>query len=186
MEDVVSREDLFFSSGSFAAVIAPAICSTSILSPRKWRAPSRTQFVCNSSFAGQQKVLSQQTGRTSESTKFALFVIWILSMFWEVHRNQEWEENPWSQWIITLSFTLPIAMHREGIALQILTANLMLLLPCLNPFTWSLLQLSAMTWVRSVCGKSKAFPASQFYSYCHKSLCLLVLAGWWIITAECK
>lgn len=87
MEDV-SRDDLVFSSRSFAAVIAPGICSTVIFSLRKWRGPSMMQFVCNRSFGGQQKVLSQKRRRTGESTEFALFLICILSMFWEVHRNQ--------------------------------------------------------------------------------------------------
>lgn len=99
-------------------------------------------------------------------------------MFWEVHRNQEWEESPWSQWIVILLLTLPIAVHCEGITLQILTAKLMLSSPCLNPFTWNPLQLFAMTWVWSACGKSKAFPASQFYFYCHKSLIVSVTACW--------
>lgn len=178
MEDVVLRDDLVFSSGGFAGVIAPGIYNTVILSPRRWTGPSVMQFVCNSIFVGQQQLPSQKRRKNGQSTEFALFQNCILSMFWEVHRNQEWKENPWTQWIAILSLALPIAMHREGIALQILTANLMLWLPCLNPFTWSLLQLSAMTWVRSVCGKSKAFPASQFYFYCHKSLIVSFTAYW--------
>lgn len=81
MEDIVSRDGLIFSSRSFAAVIAPGICNTVILSPRKLRGPSVMQFVCNSSFGGQQKVLSQKRIRTVQSTEFVLFLSCILSMF---------------------------------------------------------------------------------------------------------
>lgn len=79
MEGVVSRDDLVFSSRRFSAVIAPGICKTVILSPRKWRGPSMMQFVCCSSFGGQQKGLCQKGRKTGQSTEFTLFLVCLLS-----------------------------------------------------------------------------------------------------------
>lgn len=88
MEDVVSGDDLVFCSGGFAAVIAPGICNAVILRFRKRRSPSMMQFVCTSSFGGQQKVLSHKRKRTAQSTEFVLSIICILSVVSQVHWNE--------------------------------------------------------------------------------------------------
>lgn len=80
IEGVVSRDDLVFSSRRFSAVVAPGICETVILSPRKWRGPSRMQFLCSSSFGSQQKGLCQKGRKTAQSTEFTLFLVCLLSM----------------------------------------------------------------------------------------------------------
>lgn len=118
----VSEYYLVFCSEGFAAVIALEICNVVIFRYRKWRSPSMVQF--DRSFGNQWKILSHER-RTAQSSGF--------HYLYPVHglrgwQESEWGKNPWLQWIVIISFTLPIplATRHEGIALQILIVSLIL------------------------------------------------------------